>query len=102
MIECCSLCLREADIRGRVIVVAALLFGVVSERLMREAELLFDNVVDDFHEVHLIMSKFERWKREQGDSYEEAYIGLCLPKLFTPLIRLKLVDWNPLEVTSFL
>ena len=74
----------------------------VSERLMQEAVLLFDNVVDDFHEARLIMSKFERWKHEQSDSYEEAYIGLCLPKLFTPLVRLKLVDWNPLEVTSLL
>ena len=69
---------------------------------MREADTVFDNVVDDFHDIRLVMSKFERWKRVQNASYEEAYIGLCLPKLFTPLVRLKLVDWNPLEVTSFL
>lgn len=54
--------------------------------------------MEDFHEFGQIKQHFEKWKFKQGESYEEAYIGLCLPKLFTPLIRLKLVHWNPLEV----
>lgn len=59
---------------------------------------MFEDVMEDFHEFHHIKARFEDWKRKQRDSYEEAFIGLCLPKLFTPLVRLYLINWNPLEV----
>jgi GC-rich sequence DNA-binding factor len=58
---------------------------------------LFEDVVDDFHELTYIKQQFQKWKVLQNESYTEAYIALCLPKLFTPFIKLKLVDWNPLE-----
>ncbi len=61
---------------------------------------MFEDALDDFYEVDLIKSRFEAWRNEQTESYDEAYIGLCLPKLFTPLVRLGLVTWNPLKVTN--
>lgn len=70
------------------------------ERISADLSSLFDDVVDEFHEVSRIKARFESWRAKQRDSYEEAYIGLCLPKLFTPLVRLKLISWNPLEVRS--
>jgi len=46
----------------------------------------------------MIRGRFDQWKKDYPDSYSEAFIGLCLPKLFTPFVKLELVCWNPLEV----
>ena len=59
-------------------------------------------MVDDFHSLDCIKSHFEVWRREYADCYRDAYIGLCLPKLFNPLVRLQLITWNPLEVKRIL
>ena len=74
------------------------IFSHISERLSAEAERLFEDVEEDFSQISGVKSRFERWRNEQGESYHEAYIGLCLPKLFTPFVKLKLIQWNPLEV----
>jgi GC-rich sequence DNA-binding factor len=58
---------------------------------------MFDDVMDEFCQLDLIRSRFEKWKKDYADSYNEAFIGLCLPKLFTPFVKLELVCWNPLE-----
>lgn len=70
----------------------------MADELSKSAATLFDDVVDDFSQVELICSRFETWKRDYDDSYSEAFIALCLPKLFTPFVKLELVRWNPLEV----
>lgn len=67
------------------------------ERIQEDAKAVFQDVVDDFHSLPIIQSKFEKWKFQHSDSYQEAYIGLCLSKLYSPFIRLQLLDWNPLE-----
>ena len=70
------------------------------DRIRLEASRLFEDVLGEYHELDVIKRRFERWRDEQGESYHEAYIALCLPKLFTPFVRLKLIDWNPLEVRT--
>ena len=70
-----------------------------TERLSRETSALMQDVHEDFSECDEIRKRFEAWRRDYKDSYQEAYIGLCLPKLFTPIIRLSLIGWNPLEVS---
>ncbi|XP_010775138.1 PAX3- and PAX7-binding protein 1-like [Notothenia coriiceps] len=67
------------------------------DRIIRECKKAFEDVVEDFHSLDCIKSHFEVWRREYADCYRDAYIGLCLPKLFNPLIRLQLMTWNPLE-----
>lgn len=59
---------------------------------------MFEDVVEDFHSLDYIKSHFEVWRRDYSECYREAFIGLCLPKLFNPLVRLQLMTWNPLEV----
>lgn len=54
--------------------------------------------MEDFHSLDYIKSHFEVWRKEYANTYRDAYIGLCLPKLFNPLVRLQLITWNPLEV----
>uniref|UniRef100_A0A3P8U946 PAX3 and PAX7 binding protein 1 n=1 Tax=Amphiprion percula TaxID=161767 RepID=A0A3P8U946_AMPPE len=72
-------------------------FNMERDRIIRECKKVFEDVVEDFHSLDCIKSHFEVWRREYADCYRDAYIGLCLPKLFNPLVRLQLIAWNPLE-----
>ncbi|XP_017273664.1 PAX3- and PAX7-binding protein 1 [Kryptolebias marmoratus] len=72
-------------------------FNMERDRIIRESKKIFEDVVEDFHSLDCIKSRFEMWRREYPDCYRDAYIGLCLPKLFNPLVRLQLITWNPLQ-----
>ncbi|XP_060584934.1 PAX3- and PAX7-binding protein 1-like isoform X2 [Ruditapes philippinarum] len=63
---------------------------------MRASEVIED-VVDDFSDTDCVRERFMSWKRKYGDTYKEAYIGLCLPKLVNPFVRLQLINWNPFD-----
>ncbi|XP_068596250.1 intron Large complex component GCFC2 [Brachionichthys hirsutus] len=64
--------------------------------LLRSQAVLSD-VQDEFCDVKKILHRFEEWRGSYSDSYHNAYISLCLPKLLNPIIRLQLLPWNPLE-----
>ncbi|XP_071955937.1 PAX3- and PAX7-binding protein 1-like [Antedon mediterranea] len=66
-------------------------------RLIEEANALFSDVTEDFKSVVSIEERFQSWKFDQSESYHDAYISLCLPKLFSPFVKLQLISWNPLE-----
>ena len=68
------------------------------DHIQSNVERLFEDVVEDFSEVHSIRERFEDWRSSYNDTYKEAYIGLCLPKLINPFVRLQLINWDPLEV----
>ncbi|XP_061904667.1 PAX3- and PAX7-binding protein 1 isoform X2 [Entelurus aequoreus] len=72
-------------------------FDMEHDRIAKECKKVFEDVVEDFHSLDYIKSQFEVWRRDYADCYRDAYIGLCLPKLFSPLVRLQLITWNPLE-----
>ncbi|XP_031175970.1 PAX3- and PAX7-binding protein 1 [Sander lucioperca] len=72
-------------------------FNMERDRIIRECKKVFEDVVEDFHSLDCIKSHFEVWRRDYANCYRDAYIGLCLPKLFNPLVRLQLITWNPLE-----
>ncbi|KAK6488516.1 GC-rich sequence DNA-binding factor 2-like [Huso huso] len=65
--------------------------------ILCESRKIFDDVHEDFHNIKDILSKFDQWRGRFADSYYDAYVGLCLPKLLGPLIHYQLVDWNPLK-----
>ena len=54
--------------------------------------------MEEFSSPESVKENFERWKFTYGDTYREAYIGLCMPKLLNPFVRADLILWNPLEV----
>nr|XP_025724098.1 GC-rich sequence DNA-binding factor 2 isoform X2 [Callorhinus ursinus] len=58
---------------------------------------IFEDVHDDFCDIQHILLKFQQWREKYSDSYYEAFISLCIPKLLNPLIRVQLIDWNPLK-----
>ncbi|KAJ8361459.1 hypothetical protein SKAU_G00179840 [Synaphobranchus kaupii] len=70
------------------------------DEIMREAENIFADVHEDFSDVKNILSKFDEWRVSFAESYDNAYIGLCLPKLLAPLIRHQLIGWDPLSTDS--
>lgn len=60
-----------------------------------EAELIFDDVSEEYTELSLILQKFNEWKKNDLTAYKDAYIHLCLPKIVTVFIRWKMILWNP-------
>ncbi|XP_050977295.1 PAX3- and PAX7-binding protein 1 [Labeo rohita] len=73
-------------------------FNSEKDRILKESKKVFEDVMEDFHSLDNIKSHFETWRKLYFTCYRDAYIGLCLPKLFNPLIRLQLISWSPLEV----
>ena len=67
---------------------------------MDQSKEVFSDVVDDFSKLSSIKEHFEGWKFNFSSSYEQAYISLCVPKVFAPFVRLQLLHWNPLDQDS--
>jgi GC-rich sequence DNA-binding factor len=81
------------------------LFGVIdpfpplfADTIESDARLVFSDVVDEFCSVRGVASRFESWRNTDAVAYREAYVSLCLPKVLGPLVRLKMIMWNPLQV----
>ncbi|XP_052529909.1 PAX3- and PAX7-binding protein 1 isoform X2 [Tympanuchus pallidicinctus] len=72
-------------------------FNMERDRILKESSKVFEDVLESFYSIDCIKSQFEAWRSKYFASYKDAYIGLCLPKLFNPLIRLQLLVWTPLE-----
>ncbi|XP_032209727.1 PAX3- and PAX7-binding protein 1 isoform X3 [Mustela erminea] len=72
-------------------------FNLEKDRISKESSKVFEDVLESFYSIDCIKSQFEAWRSKYYLSYKDAYIGLCLPKLFNPLIRLQLLTWTPLE-----
>ncbi|XP_036398546.1 GC-rich sequence DNA-binding factor 2 [Megalops cyprinoides] len=70
------------------------------DEILRRAEDIFVDVQESFSDVGKILSRFEEWRSQFSESYHNAYISLCLPKLLAPLLRHQLVGWNPLKEDS--
>lgn len=67
------------------------------EDVIAKTRLVFGDVLDEFHKLSLVKDRYEQWKWGFSESYKQAYISLCLPKLFDPFVKLEMIDWNPLE-----
>ncbi|XP_076155505.1 intron Large complex component GCFC2 isoform X1 [Alosa pseudoharengus] len=65
--------------------------------ILKRAEAIFSDVHKDFSDISKILSRFDEWRHSYADSYNNAYIGLCLPKLLSPIVRQQLIGWNPLQ-----
>ncbi|XP_002936033.2 GC-rich sequence DNA-binding factor 2 [Xenopus tropicalis] len=67
------------------------------ESIRAQSKTIFEDVHEDFHQIKNILSRFTEWRGRFPESYYDAYISLCLHKLLNPIIRVHLLDWNPLE-----
>ncbi|NXL90441.1 GCFC2 factor, partial [Alectura lathami] len=73
-------------------------FQKSKDNILEDSRKIFEDVHADFCDIRKILLKFQEWKEKFPDSYCDAYISFCLPKLLNPLIRVQLLNWNPLEV----
>ncbi|XP_041888788.1 intron Large complex component GCFC2 isoform X3 [Corvus kubaryi] len=72
-------------------------FQKSKDNVLEDSRKIFEDVHADFCDIRKILLKFQEWKEKFPDSYCDAYISFCLPKLLNPLIRVQLISWNPLE-----
>uniref|UniRef100_A0A8C7BRZ2 GC-rich sequence DNA-binding factor 2 n=1 Tax=Neovison vison TaxID=452646 RepID=A0A8C7BRZ2_NEOVI len=72
-------------------------FQKTQDDISQDHKKIFEDVHDDFCNIQHILLKFQQWREKYPDSYYEAFISLCIPKLLNPLIRVQLIDWNPLK-----
>lgn len=63
-----------------------------------EAAQVFDDAGPEYSDVQEILDKFQTWRTTEMDAYKDAYVSLCLPKVLGPLIRLRHVVWNPVNI----
>ncbi|XP_048208782.1 intron Large complex component GCFC2 isoform X1 [Perognathus longimembris pacificus] len=64
--------------------------------LLQDCKKIFEDVHDDFCNIQNVLLKFQKWQERFPDSYSDAFIGLCIPKLLNPLLDstgLKLMPW---------
>ncbi|XP_043837269.1 intron Large complex component GCFC2 [Dromiciops gliroides] len=66
--------------------------------ILQSGHSVFEDVSEEFSDVQKILLRFQQWREWFPDSYYEAYASLCLPKLFSPFIRIQMLDWNPLTL----
>ncbi|KPP68953.1 GC-rich sequence DNA-binding factor 2-like [Scleropages formosus] len=65
--------------------------------ILKRAQDIFSDVQDEFSSVKKILAKFNEWRVLYPESYYNAYISFCIPKLLSPIIRHQLIGWNPLK-----
>ncbi|XP_065586491.1 intron Large complex component GCFC2 isoform X2 [Cyrtonyx montezumae] len=68
-------------------------FQKSKDNILEESRKIFEDVHADFCDIRKILLKFQEWKEKFPDSYCDAYISFCLPKLLNPLIRIQLINW---------
>ncbi|KAM3721618.1 PAX3- and PAX7-binding protein [Dirofilaria immitis] len=67
------------------------------DEIRAAANVVFVDALDDFCHTDRILSRFVDWLAQDEESFTNAYIHLCIPKLISLFIRLELIDWGPLE-----
>jgi GC-rich sequence DNA-binding factor len=75
-----------------------MIFPLLTDTIESDARLVFSDVVEEFCSIRGVASRFESWRNTDAVAYREAYVSLCLPKVLGPLVRLKMLMWNPLQV----
>ena len=48
--------------------------------IIKEAENLFSDALEEFSSLELVVKRFENWRLTHEESYQQSYIPLFLPK----------------------
>ncbi|KAJ1406202.1 Pre-mRNA-splicing factor Ntr2 [Sesbania bispinosa] len=65
--------------------------------VLQAADEIFSDASEEYGQLSLVKKRMEEWKREYSSSYNDAYISLSLPMIFSPYVRLELLRWDPLH-----
>ncbi|KAK9126527.1 hypothetical protein Scep_015373 [Stephania cephalantha] len=64
--------------------------------LLQTAEQIFSDAAEEYSQLAIVKERFERWKKLYSSSYQDAYMSLSAPTIFSPYVRLELLKWEPL------
>jgi len=67
----------------------------VKQDVENQARMVLDDVVEEFSVMSRVMERLQSWRTADPESYQSAYVSLCLPKIFSPLIRMQMLFWSP-------
>jgi GC-rich sequence DNA-binding factor len=56
-------------------------FELTLAQINTESEQMFEDASEEFSQIPDILSKFENWKQMEFETYKDAYVSLCLPKV---------------------
>ncbi|KAD3067201.1 hypothetical protein E3N88_35081 [Mikania micrantha] len=70
------------------------------DQLLQIAGQIFSDADEEFSQISTVKEKFEVWKKEYSSSYNDAYMSLSIPSIFSPYVRLELLKWDPLHQDS--
>lgn len=70
------------------------------QQVLEDSVAVFDDTTDEFCDVRLVLKRFNDWKRNDLAAYKDAYVSVCLPKIVGPLIRVRMLTWNPFEESA--
>ena len=59
----------------------------VKQDVENQARMVLKDVVDEFSMISRVMERLQSWRSTDPESYQSAYVSLCLPKIFSPLVR---------------
>ncbi|KAA8529213.1 hypothetical protein F0562_033988 [Nyssa sinensis] len=67
------------------------------DMLLQTAEQIFSDAAEEYAQLSVVKERFERWKKHYSSSYNDAYMSLSIPAIFSPYVRLELLKWDPLH-----
>lgn len=70
------------------------------DQLLQIAGQIFSDAAEEFSKLSSVKEKFESWKKDYASSYQDAYMSLSIPAIFSPYVRLELLKWDPLHQDS--
>lgn len=70
------------------------------QQVLEESLAVFDDTTDEFCNIRLVLRRFTEWKRNDLVAYKDAYVSVCLPKVVGPIIRVRMLTWNPFDETA--
>jgi hypothetical protein len=69
--------------------------------IVERASHIFDDAGEAYASMAAIAKRLEAWKRRYLQAYNDAFVSICLPKMFAPYVRLQMLNWDPLAVRGF-
>ena len=59
----------------------------VKQDVKNQSRMVLEDVVEEFSVISGVMERLQTWRTTYPDSYQSTCVSLCLPKIFSPLVR---------------
>lgn len=59
----------------------------VKQDVKKQSRMVLEDMVEEFSVISRVMERLQAWRTTNIDSYQSTCVSLCLPKIFSPLVR---------------